>query len=48
MAKARVDARKLMEQAVEVMRQSIAEPRADGKASPRVGAVLWKPDGTWA
>ena len=46
MAKARVDVRKLMEQAVDVMRQSIAEPRADGKASPRVGAVLWKPDGT--
>ncbi len=28
------------------MRQSVAEPRADGKASPKVGAVLLKPDGT--
>lgn len=41
-----VDVRKLMEQAVEVMRRSVAEPRADGKASPKVGAVLLKPDGT--
>jgi ATP-dependent DNA helicase RecG len=45
-ASVKFDPRKLMEQAVDVMRQSIAEPRADGKASPRVGAVLWKPDGT--
>ncbi|MEW5825249.1 MAG: ATP-binding protein [Candidatus Bipolaricaulota bacterium] len=43
---AELDPRKLMELAVDVMRQSIAEPRADAKASPRVGAVLWKPDGT--
>lgn len=35
-----------MEQAVEVMRQSIPEPRDDEKASPKVGAVLYKPDGT--
>jgi ATP-dependent DNA helicase RecG len=35
-----------MEKAVEAMRQSINEPRADGDAPPRVGAVLWKPDGT--
>lgn len=35
-----------MERAIEVMRQSVAEPRADGKASPLVGVVLWKPDGT--
>ena len=40
------NARKLMELAVEVMRQSVREPRADGKASPMVGAVLYKPDGT--
>ncbi len=40
------DARKLMERAVDVMRQSIVEPRPDRKASPLVGAVLWKPDGT--
>jgi len=38
--------RELMEQAVEVMRQSVPEPRGDGKASPKVGAVLVKPDGT--
>lgn len=47
-ASVKCDPRKLMELAVEVMRQSVAEPRAGGKASPRVGAVLWKPDGTWA
>lgn len=43
---AKLDARKLMERAVEVMRQSVAEPRADDKASPKVGVALWKPDGT--
>lgn len=42
---AKLDPRKLMEKAIEVMRQSVAEPRTDGKASPLVGAVLWKPDG---
>ena len=40
------DPRKLMELAVNVMHQSVAEPRSDGKASPKVGAVLWMPDGT--
>ena len=35
-----------MELAARVMRQSIAERRTDSKASPLVGAVLWKPDGT--
>src|SRR5437588_12652434 len=34
-----------MELAVKVMRQSVPEPRKDGKTSPRVGAVLLKPDG---
>lgn len=43
---AKFNPRKLMEQAIEVMRQSVSEPRADGKASPMVGVVLWKPDGT--
>ena len=38
--------RELMERAVEVMRDTVCEPRDDGKASPRVGAVLFKPDGT--
>lgn len=37
--------RKLMELAIEVMRQSIPEPRPDGKVSPKVGAVLVKPNG---
>ncbi len=40
------DAQKFMQQAIEVMRSSIAEPRPDGKASPKVGAVLVKPDGS--
>jgi len=40
------DSRELMERAVEVMRDSVCEPRDDDKASPRVGAVLVKPDGT--
>jgi len=35
-----------MEMAIEVMRQSVPEPRSDGKASPKVGAVLVTPDGT--
>jgi ATP-dependent DNA helicase RecG len=43
---AKLDPRKLMEQAIQVMRQSVAEPRADGKTNPLVGVVLWKPDGT--
>jgi len=33
-------ARHFMEMAVQVMKDSIAEPRKDGKASPKVGAVL--------
>jgi len=35
-----------MELAIEAMRQSFNELRADGKASPLVGAVLRKADGT--
>ncbi len=38
--------RNLMERAIEVMRQSVTEPRTDGKVDPKVGAVLFKPDGT--
>jgi len=38
--------RKMMEKAVKAMKQSINEPREDGKASPLVGAVLVKPDGS--
>lgn len=45
-AKPAFDPRKLMERAIEVMRQSVHEPRKDDKASPLVGAVLYKPDGT--
>jgi ATP-dependent DNA helicase RecG len=44
--KPRFDRRKLMELAIKVMRQSVFEPRKDGKASPHVGAVLFKPDGS--
>lgn len=44
--KSKIEPRKMMEKAIEVMRQSINEPRADGKASPLVGAVLVKPDGS--
>lgn len=46
MAKVQFDARQLMERAIKVMRESVHEQRADGKASPFVGVVLWKPDGT--
>ena len=45
-AKPKFEPRKLMEKAIEVMRRSVNEPRADKKASPLVGAVLVKPDGT--
>ena len=44
--KTKFDARKMMELAIEVMRRTVPEPRKDGKASPLVGAVLRKPDGT--
>jgi len=43
--KKQFESRNLMELAIEVMRQSVPEPRKDGKASPKVGAVLVKPDG---
>jgi len=41
-----IDVRKFMEKAIDMMRQSIHEPRQDGKVSPKVGAVLVKQDGT--
>lgn len=44
-AKPRFDPRKLMELAVQVMHESVSEMRDDLKASPLVGAVLWRPDG---
>lgn len=40
------DARKMMELAIEVMKQSVPEPRPDGSPSPSVGAVLVRPDGS--
>jgi ATP-dependent DNA helicase RecG len=40
------DSRRMMERAVEVMRQSVPERRADGSPSPKVGAVLVRPDGS--
>jgi ATP-dependent DNA helicase RecG len=43
--KAKFEPRKMMEKAIEVMRQSVNEPRADKKPGPIVGAVLVKPNG---
>ncbi len=40
--------RMYMEEVVEVMMNSIAEERADGKPTPKVGALIVKPDGTTA
>ena len=45
-ARTKFNSRKLMGLAIEVMRQSVPEPRTDGKVDPKVGAVLYKPDGT--
>jgi ATP-dependent DNA helicase RecG len=45
-AKLKFDARKMMEKAIEVMEQSIAEGRDDGKASPLVGVGIVKPNGS--
>ena len=39
----RFDARELMEQAVRIMGQSEAEQRSDGKMTPHVGALVWRP-----
>jgi ATP-dependent DNA helicase RecG len=44
--KSKFDPKKMMKMAIDVMRQSVNEPRTDVKASPLVGAVLYKPDGT--
>ena len=45
-SKPNFDPRKMMEKAIEVMRQSVQEFRADGTPSPLVGAVLIRPDGS--
>lgn len=42
----RLDPRRMMEMAIEVMRQSVPEDRPDGSPSPSVGAVLVRPDGS--
>lgn len=44
--KTKLDPRKMMEKAIEVMRASVAEKRTDGKPNPLVGAVLVRPDGS--
>ena len=46
MAKNRDLHRKYMLMAIEQMEQTVHEPRSDGKATPLVGAVLIKADGT--
>ena len=43
--KLKLDPRKMMEKAIEVMRASVAEKRTDGKPNPLVGAVLVRPNG---
>jgi ATP-dependent DNA helicase RecG len=43
MERPRFKPRAVMDIAIKVMQQSLAESRHDGKASPRVGAVLLKP-----
>ncbi len=43
MSNRRFKPRAMMEKAIEVMLQSVAEARQDGKASPKVGAVLIPP-----
>jgi len=45
-AKQKFNPRKLMEKAIEVMKQSLSEPRTDSKPPPKVGAVLYKADGS--
>lgn len=40
------DPRKLMEEAVSVMKASVGEGRSDDAITPKVGAVLWRPDGS--
>ncbi len=44
--KGSVDPAVYMQMAIDVMKTSVAEARSDLKISPKVGAVLLKPDGT--
>lgn len=46
--KSKLDPRKMMEKAIEVMRASVGEVRTDGKPNPLVGAVLVRSDGSIA
>jgi ATP-dependent DNA helicase RecG len=46
LAREKFEPRKLMEKAIAVMHESIRERREDGKVSPLVGTLLYKPDGT--
>lgn len=46
MGKAKLEPRKMMEKAIEIVRQSVQERREDGTPSPQVGAVLVRPDGS--
>lgn len=41
-----LDPRRMMEKAIDVMRQSVPERRPDGSPSPAVGTVLVRPDGS--
>jgi ATP-dependent DNA helicase RecG len=45
-AKVKFDPRTLMKLAVETMKKSIVEQRPEGDLPPKVGVVLWKPDGS--
>lgn len=46
MGKDKFNPRVYMDLAIEEMKESVNEPRNDGKENPHVGAVLIKPDGT--
>ncbi|MFN0157288.1 MAG: ATP-binding protein [Bacteroidota bacterium] len=41
----KIDTRKFMQMAIDEMMKSVAEPRTDGKANPKVGAVLIAQEG---
>lgn len=45
MSRGRPTPDELMRLAIDVMQNSVNEPRGDGKPSPKVGAVIHKPDG---
>jgi ATP-dependent DNA helicase RecG len=47
MAKPTFNPTSLMMLAIKAMKESVKEPRNDGKSNPLVGAVIWKPDGEY-